>query len=171
MSPTRAFMMGGRKLLVFVFCSLASILYLTFLIFNYKDEIRYGRAYLGSLDRKLGRSGCLRWQCFVNRTVDASWSRMVIDFQIHWLQLTICLYFRLLEDSSTSLKQKQDNLAAQLQVAQEQKSRLQNQVDLGIKSLKVLKDEYVAFRYDYFSGCCVVVLDDMTYYIFSHCVI
>jgi len=92
MSPTRVFMTGGRKLLVFVFCCLASILYLTFLIFNYKDEIR------------------------------------------------------LLEDTSTSLKQKQDNLAAQLQVAHEQKSRLQNQVDLGINSLKVLKDEYVSFR-------------------------
>ena len=56
---------------------------------------------------------------------------------------------RLLEDTSTSLKQKQDNLAAQLQVAHEQKSRLQNQVDLGINSLKVLKDEYVSFRYGY----------------------
>jgi len=92
MSPTRVFMASGRKLLVFVFCSLASIIYLTFLIFNFKDEIR------------------------------------------------------LLEENSASLKQKQDNLAAQLQVSQEQKSRLQNQVDLGIKSLKVLKDEFVAFR-------------------------
>ena len=55
--------------------------------------------------------------------------------------------FRLLEESSASLKQNQDKLAAQLQVAQEHKSRLQNQVDMGIKSLKTLKDEFVIFRY------------------------
>jgi len=92
MSPTRVFMANGRKALVLVCCAAASLLYLSFLIFNYKDEIR------------------------------------------------------LLEESSASLKQNQDKLAAQLQVAQEHKSRLQNQVDMGIKSLKTLKDEFVIFR-------------------------
>ena len=61
-----------------------------------------------------------------------------------------CVFFitnpRLLQETSAGLKQKQDNLAAQLQVAQEQKSRLQSQVDKEFKSLKVLKDEYVGFR-------------------------
>jgi len=92
MSPTRVFMANGRKALVLVSCAAALLLYLSFLIFNYKDEIR------------------------------------------------------LLEESSASLKQNQDKLAAQLQVAQEHKSRLQNQVDLGIKSLRTLKDEFVTFR-------------------------
>jgi len=78
--------------MVLVFCTVSATLYLTFLILNYKDEIR------------------------------------------------------LLEESSVVLKQKQDNLAAQLQVAQEHKSRLQIQVDQGIKSMITAKDQLENYR-------------------------
>jgi len=92
MSPTRILMANGRKLVVFIISAVAAILYLTFLILNYKDEIR------------------------------------------------------LLEEATVNLKQKQDNLAAQLQVAQEHKSRLQNQVDQSSKTLKTAKDQFESYR-------------------------
>lgn len=92
MSPTRVFMANVRKLLVIIVCAVTATLYLTYLILNYKDEIR------------------------------------------------------LLEESSLFLKQKQDNLAAQLQVAQEHKSRLQNQVDQSVKSIKTAKDQFETYR-------------------------
>ena len=64
----------------------------------------------------------------------------------HRFTVEIFLLIRLLEESSLFLKQKQDNLAAQLQVAQEHKSRLQNQVDQSVKSIKTAKDQFETYR-------------------------
>ena len=84
----------------------------------------------------------------VNCWTEGGWFKLSSSFFSY--ELFSLVFFvtnpRLLQETSAGLKQKQDNLAAQLQVAQEQKSRLQSQVDKEFKSLKVLKDEYVGFR-------------------------
>merc|ERR1712136_106128 len=56
------------------------------------------------------------------------------------------LNIRLLEESAAGLKQNQDKLAAQLQVASEHKARLQKQVESSLDDQKALKEEYGSFR-------------------------
>lgn len=85
-------MASGKKILLIVFGLGASFMYLSFLILNYKEEIR------------------------------------------------------LLEESAAGLKQNQDKLAAQLQVASEHKARLQKQVESSLDDQKALKEEYGSFR-------------------------
>lgn len=77
---------------MFIICAVTAVLYLSFVILNYKDEVR------------------------------------------------------LLQESAVNMKQKQDNLAAQLQVAQEHKSRLQSQVDQGVKGLQTAKEKFEEYR-------------------------
>jgi len=78
-------MASGKKILLIVFGLGASFIYLSFLILNYKEEIR------------------------------------------------------LLEESAAGLKQNQDKLAAQLQVASEHKARLQKQVESSLDDQKALR--------------------------------